>query len=201
MHPQDRLLKLQRYSMAGMHLLSLLTLPLSLCPFLPKDILDKILFPRLLQQSPRTWTAPEYIRSCYGREISFYTHADDTDLEPIAEAFEETSVSSFISQLQHERDAILEDDSLFQKIDAEPLVLVHEDFHAGNMLVRDGHLVGVLDWEFSGVYPLSELLGVAVILQISGPRRYGNEEWAEQEEVEWKGYYLGEVEHVARQRG
>lgn len=100
MHPQDRLLKLQRYSMAGMHLLSLLTLPLSLRPFLPKDILDKILFPRLLQQSPRTWTAPEYIRSCYDREISFYTHADDTDLEPIAKAFEEASVSSFISQLQ-----------------------------------------------------------------------------------------------------
>lgn len=70
--------------------------------------------------------------------------------------------------------------------------MVHEDFHASNMLVRDGHLVGVFDWEISGVYPLSELLGVAVILQISGPRRYGNEEWAEQEEVEWKGYYLGE---------
>ena len=42
------------------------------------------------------------------------------------------------------------------------------------MLVRDGHLIGVMDWEFSGVYPLSELLGVAVILQISGPRRYEN---------------------------
>ena len=79
--------------------------------------------------------------------------------------------------------------------------MVHEDFHVSNMLVQDGHLVGVFDWEISGVYPLSELLGVAVILQISGPHRYGNEEWAEQEEVEWKGYYLGEVEHVARQRG
>lgn len=76
--------------------------------------------------------------------------------------------------------------------------MVHENFHAGNMLLRDGHLVGVVDWEFSGVYPLSELLGIAVILQISGPRRYGNEEWAEQEELEWKVYYLGEVEHVAR---
>ena len=78
--------------------------------------------------------------------------------------------------------------------------MVHEDFHASNMLVRDGHLVGVFDWEISGVYPLSELLGVAVILQISGPRRYENEEWAEQEEMKWQDYYLGEVEYVARER-
>ncbi|OJJ87362.1 phosphotransferase family protein [Aspergillus glaucus CBS 516.65] len=142
-----------------------------------------------------------YIQACYDREISFYTHAGEADLEPIAEAFEETSVSSFISQLQRERDAILEDDSVFQKIDAEPLVLVHEDFHSSNMLVLDGHLVGVLDWEFSGVYPLSELLGAAAILQISGPRRYENEEWTEQEEMKWQGHYLEEIQRVTRQRG
>lgn len=106
-----------------------------------------------------------------------------------------------IISIQHERDAILQDDSVFQKIDAEPLVLVHEDFHAGNMLVRDGYLVGSLDWEFLGVYPLSELLGVAGILQISRPRRYENGEWAEQEEIKWQDYYLGEVQCVARQRG
>lgn len=69
------------------------------------------------------------------------------------------------------------------------------------MLVRDGHLVGVLDWEFSGVYPLSELLGAAVILQISGPHRYENEEWTEQEEMKWQGHYLEEIQRVTRQRG
>lgn len=79
--------------------------------------------------------------------------------------------------------------------------MVHEDFHSGNMLVRDGHLVGVLDWEFSGVYPLSELLGAAVILQISGPHRYENEEWTEQEEMKWQGHYLEEIQRVTRQRG
>lgn len=138
----------------------------------------------------------DYIRSCYDREIYYYTHADEDDIS--AEAFEQTSVADFVAQLKQERDALLNDDSIFQDIDTEPLVLVHEDFHAGNMLVRDGHLVGVLDWEFSGVYPLSELLGAVSILQISGAHR---DDWTAQEEMKWQDRYLDEVERVIRQRG
>ena len=106
-----------------------------------------------------------------------------------------------IATTTRERDAILEDDAVFEKIDAEPLSYW---YMRTSMPAICWYEMGI--WWGSSIgrypeYPLSELLGVAVILQISGPRRYGNEEWAEQEEVEWKGYYLGEVEHVARQRG
>lgn len=93
---------------------------------------------------------------------------------------------------------MLNDEPIFQDIDAEPLVLVHEDFHAGNMLVRDGHLVGILDCEFSGVYPLSELLSAIVILQISAP---GRDDFTEEEEMKWQERYRQDVEHVVRQRG
>ena len=141
----------------------------------------------------------DYILSCYDREIYYYTHADQTDI--IEEAFEHTSVADYVTELRAERQALLDDNNNepeFQAIDAEPLVLVHEDFHAGNMLVRGGHLVGVLDWEFSGVYPLSELFGAASILQISSP---GRTETTGKEEMEWHDRYLQEFERIVRQRG
>lgn len=104
-----------------------------------------------------------------------------------------------MTKLKLQRQALLDDDkSAFQDIDAEPLVLVHEDFHAGNMLVRDGHLVGVLDWEFSGTYPLSELLGPIAILQISDPDR---DDSSEEEETKWHERYRQDVERVIQQRG
>ena len=115
------------------------------------------------------------------------------------EAFEDTSVAEFVARLKVERQALLDNnESQFQAIDAEPLVLVHEDFHAGNMLVRDGHLVGVVDWEFSGVYPLSELFATPDILMISSPDR---NETTEREELEWHDRYLQEFDKVVRQRG
>ncbi len=138
----------------------------------------------------------EYILACYDREISYYTHAAETDI--IAEAFEKTSVADFVKTLKLERLALLYEQSLFRDIDAEPRVLVHEDFRAGSILVRDGHLVGVLDWEFSGVYPLSELLGPIQILQISSP---GRDDLTEEEETKWHERYLQEFEHVIRKRG
>ncbi|KIW10348.1 hypothetical protein PV08_11310 [Exophiala spinifera] len=139
----------------------------------------------------------EYILACYDRKISYYTHAAETDI--IAEAFEKTSVADFINTLKLERLGLLNhDESLFRDIDAEPRVLVHEDFHAGNILVRDGHIVGILDWEFSGVYPLSELLGPILILQVSSP---GRDNLTEQEDVKWHERYLEEVESVVLKRG
>lgn len=71
--------------------------------------------------------------------------------------FDKVTVAQFIESLKLEKENISNNVQLFQTLDAEPWVLVHEDFHAGNMLVRDGCLVGIVDWEFSGVY-LSILL-------------------------------------------
>lgn len=141
----------------------------------------------------------DYIISCYDREIYYYTHAESSDI--IEEAFERTTVADFVTELKAERQALLNDiqnQSLFQAIDAEPLVLVHGDFHAGNMLTRNGRLVGVVDWEFSSAYPLSELFGVADIIQVSLP---GRTEATEEEEMEWHDRYLKEFEKIVRQRG
>ncbi|KAL2021796.1 hypothetical protein VTK56DRAFT_6570 [Thermocarpiscus australiensis] len=34
-----------------------------------------------------------------------------------------------------------------------PIVFTHGDLAARNILVRDGHIVAILDWEFAGWYP------------------------------------------------
>lgn len=86
------------------------------------------------------------------------------------------------------------------QIDAEPHVLVHGDFHAGNMLAHEGRLVGVVDWEFSGTYPLSELVGAIAILQISGlPNE--RDGMTEQEEDRWHARYLEELQLLIKERG
>ncbi|GES61684.1 kinase-like protein [Aspergillus terreus] len=36
----------------------------------------------------------------------------------------------------------------------EPYVLTHCDLNLGNLIVRDGALVGILDWEFAAYYPI-----------------------------------------------
>ncbi|KAI9656749.1 MAG: hypothetical protein M1821_003388 [Bathelium mastoideum] len=141
-------------------------------------------------------SSKDYILSCYDREIYYYTHANEDDI--IAEAFQHTSVADFVEKLKIERQALADDDSVCRGIDVEPRVLVHEDFHARNILVRDGHLAGILDWEFSGAYPLSELLGPIAVFQISLP---GEDRYPEEEELRWEARYRHDVEAVVRQRG
>lgn len=36
----------------------------------------------------------------------------------------------------------------------EPYVLTHCDLNLGNLIVREGALVGILDWEFAAYYPI-----------------------------------------------
>jgi aminoglycoside phosphotransferase (APT) family kinase protein len=40
----------------------------------------------------------------------------------------------------------------------EPFVLIHGDMHGGNILMNGASIAGVLDWEFAGSYPLSDIL-------------------------------------------
>lgn len=114
------------------------------------------------------------------------------------DAFENATVAEFIESLKLEKENVSKDVQLFQALDAEPHVLVHEDFHAGNMLVRDGSLVGIVDWEFSGVYPLSEMLGAIQLIQVSPS---GRREGIEEEEEEWDSRYRQDLEKIVRQRG
>lgn len=68
------------------------------------------------------------------------------------------------------------------------------------MLAHEGRLVGVVDWEFSGTYPLSELVGAIAILQISGlPNE--RDGMTEQEEDRWHARYLEELQLLIKERG
>lgn len=36
---------------------------------------------------------------------------------------------------------------------AAPYVLTHGDLNTGNIMVHDGHVSGIIDWEYAGYYP------------------------------------------------
>jgi aminoglycoside phosphotransferase len=45
-------------------------------------------------------------------------------------------------------------DSLMGRMpSAKPFVFSHSDLHEGNIMVKDGHFVGLIDWELAGYYP------------------------------------------------
>src|SRR5438309_11812472 len=57
---------------------------------------------------------------------------------------------------------------------SRPAVLVHADFHYGNMLFRRGEVVAVLDWEIAELgQPLLDLACLSVIAR-SGATERGN---------------------------
>ena len=93
--------------------------------------------------------------ACYDKEIYYYTHASAEDLDE--DLFESTTKESFIESLRTARNNIALDPSPF--LPQEPFALVHGDFCGRNIMVDKGHISAVIDWEFAGSYPLSELLG------------------------------------------
>ncbi|PTB71143.1 hypothetical protein M440DRAFT_1366194 [Trichoderma longibrachiatum ATCC 18648] len=96
-------------------------------------------------------TTKEYILACYEREIAYYSHADEEDIEQ--DLFEDVSASDFIKRLQQKRDSLATID-----MEDEPFTLVHGDFHGRNILTKGDQILGILDWEFAGSYPVSETL-------------------------------------------
>ena len=93
--------------------------------------------------------------ACYDKEIYYYSYASEEDIDQ--DFFEEVSKADFIKTLQATRQSIAEDDEAF--LPEEPFVLNHGDFHGRNIMMKDGQIAAVIDWEFAGFYPLSELLG------------------------------------------
>ena len=78
----------------------------------------------------------------------------------------------------------------------EPFVLVHGDFNGRNIMVQGTKVVAVLDWEFSGAYPLSELVGGGVgvdILEVV-------DDESEKENSKWCRRILRMAAETARQR-
>ncbi|KAL8790070.1 MAG: hypothetical protein Q9213_000772 [Squamulea squamosa] len=115
---------------------------------------DKFHSPACYDIGPYTSTK-QYVLSCYDKEIYYYTHASDGDID--WDLFDTTSLDDFVQQLRAERESISEGNSAFTP--PEPFVLVHGDLHGRNIMVKDGRVQAILDWEFAGAFPLSELLG------------------------------------------
>lgn len=77
---------------------------------------------------------------------------------------------------------------------------VHGDFSPGNIMVNNGHIVGIIDFEFSGIGdPLSDLEKLPISFQI-GPdfdkklflKNYGHEKFSDQELTRLKFYSLNQ---------
>ncbi|KAL7274431.1 hypothetical protein RUND412_002676 [Rhizina undulata] len=99
----------------------------------------------------------DYVIACYDKEIYYYTHAAESDIKQ--DLFENTSLPDFVQTLQATRQLLLDDDSNFQP--EEPFVLNHE---------------------FAGAYPLSELLsveGVDIIECVDAPSMKENSKWCD----------------------
>lgn len=132
-----------------------------------------------------------YVLACYAKEIYYYAHAPDEDVD--MEWFEKTSRPAFVKELQSTFDTIAASPTMF--VD-EPFVLVHGDLNGRNILMHEGHVRAVIDWEFAGSYPLSELLdGTGInVLEIESEEAYDeNRKWADR--------MIEMVAEVARARG
>lgn len=131
----------------------------------------------------------EYILSCYEREIYYYTHASDEQID--ADLFAGTSVQTFVAELRKKRDSLAATDMI-----DEPFTLVHGDFHGRNILVRGDQITAVLDWEFAGSFPLSETLtggGIDVV--------DANSVELDEENTEWNRRIRDFISQEAREKG
>jgi Phosphotransferase enzyme family len=78
----------------------------------------------------------------------------------------------------------------------EPFVLVHGDFNGRNIMMQGSKVRAILDWEFSGAYPLSELVGgVGIdVLEVI-------DDDSEEENSKWSRRIMAMVGETARQYG
>jgi Phosphotransferase enzyme family len=86
----------------------------------------------------------------------YYTHAPASDID--FTLFKKTSLEQLVHQLRVKR-KLLETNFVAAN---EPFVLVHGDFNGRNIMMRGLKVMAVQDWEFSGTYPLSELVAGSV---------------------------------------
>lgn len=101
--------------------------------------------------------------ACYNKEIYYYTHASEGDID--TDLFEDTSVMDFVEQLNKKRAALAA-----TEMTDEPFVLIHDEFHCRNIMMKGDQVSAVFDWKFAGSYPLSESLsdGGINVLEASG---------------------------------
>jgi len=79
----------------------------------------------------------------------------------------------------------------------EPFVLVHGDFNGRNIMMQGTKVQAVLDWEFSGSYPLSELIGGGIGVDVLDVI----DDESEEENSKWSNRIVKMAAETARKRG
>ena len=134
----------------------------------------------------------EYVLACYDKEIYYYTHVSTSDIN--SDLFQDTPLELFVQQLRDKRNSL---EVNYTPVD-EPFVLVHGDLNGQNIMMQGTNVVAVLDWEFSGAYPLSELVGsvgVDVLEIIDEESEEENFKWNKKDF--WDGSGYGKEETLA----
>lgn len=114
----------------------------------------------------------------YDKEIYHYNNADSECFED--DLFADVNREDFVEELKRRRSKA-QQQFVKSSINMEPLVLCHNDLHGRNILVQGTKIVGVIDWEFAGSFPLSELVdGGVEVLEIRDEQLEGEcFEWCE----------------------
>ncbi|KAI5796509.1 kinase-like domain-containing protein [Geopyxis carbonaria] len=125
-------------------------------------------------------TAREYLLAYYDKEIYYYTHAPPSDIDE--DLFEDDDVAEFTETLIRTRAELEADESRPITADGdaaeEPFVAMHGDLHGRNILMNGTEVAAVLDWEFAGAYPLSELFEYIDVLEVDSARSEDeNDKW------------------------
>lgn len=108
--------------------------------------------------------------------------------------FDSVSIEDFIHSVQRTRQSIAGDEEAFSP--EEPFVLVHGDLHGRNIMMKDEKIEAILDWEFAGSFPLSELLsGMGVdVMEMESDED-------EEENFKWSDIIVNKAGDLAKSRG
>ncbi|KAF6226880.1 hypothetical protein HO133_008321 [Letharia lupina] len=83
--------------------------------------------------------------------------------------------------LEHEIGPTVEASSPSTFLPEQPFTLVHNDLNGRNIMMRDKKIAAILDWEFAGSYPLSEMLegrGVDLLETVDDETEEENSAWS-----------------------
>ncbi|KAG8529742.1 uncharacterized protein KY384_005223 [Bacidia gigantensis] len=161
-------------------------------------------------------TTKDYILAYYDKEICYYSHASNDDIDwslfypadvetvsrDLEDAGDERQAlferkEAFVEELNREREKVAQDEEGFGK--EMPFVLCHGDFEGRNVLVREGRVVAVIDWEFAGSFPLCEMLAGKPLTIVEYTDRCEEDEEAEKD-AEWCNKIIDKVEEFAIER-
>lgn len=132
-----------------------------------------------------------YVLACYNKEIYYYSHAPESDIDE--DLFEDTNRADFLQSLRGKQAAAKAELDAYTR--DEPFVLCHGDLQGRNILMRGTDIAAVIDWEFAGSFPLSELLegGIEVLEMVDDD--------TVEECFKWCGKISDLVAEVARKQG